>query len=855
MIEYSPSLLDALFEQTNQAAFVFDRDTLAFLLVNRAACELYGWSREEMLAMTLRDIRPEEDIKRLEHVVADKRDVAGNFTRISRHRSRGGRVFDVAVDIRRVKHEGRDASLALITDVGTVSEAERRARLLVEMAGDGLSVTAEDGHIIYMNPAGERMLGYLPGELVGHDGRALGHPDDLAAMGAALQRDPLTTRISRTLRKDGTWISLEVTTTDLRLDPAIRGYISSFRDITQRVETERALRETTKRLTYLLSATSAVTYTARAAGDFATTYVSPNVREVLGWDASAFREATFWRERVHPEDRAIVETGLAQLFEHGEHALRYRFQHADGSYRWILDGARLHGDGKGAEIVGYVVDITDRTRAEHALALSEASFRSVIELAPTMTLVHRGGIVVYANRALSERLHIPLDEMVGMNALDQIHPDDRPAIAQQITNTAEGRSTSVEARMLSRDGQVVIVRCVGVRVEFGGAPAHVVFITDLTAERELYARMAIADRLVSLGTLAAGVAHEINNPLAFVVGNIELLARELPAIVAGTSRLPLVEVQELLADARDGALRVGSIVRDLRALSRSDDARASSVDIVPVLQSCLKMMHTELRGRARIVEDLPQGLPPVCGNGSRLSQVILNLLVNASHAIPEGAPDANTIRIGAHCDGTYVHIDVADTGAGIPQALLGRIFDPFFTTKPVGQGTGLGLAISHEIVRSLGGRITVDSTVGEGTVFHIALPVARPAPAVTEAARSRLEARVLLVDDEVAVGRSIAALLAPDIEVVAVTRARDAIDRIRRGEQFDTILCDLAMPELPGDELYRVLAETSPAHAQRIVFMSGGAPGVRPPEGRPLLEKPFTEEQLRAAITSVARRA
>ncbi len=856
MIEYSSTLLEALFDRNPQPCFVFERQSLKIVAANPAACALYGWSRDEMLQLTLREIRPAEDLPRMEHIVAQRRDVPSNFTRMSRHMSRDGRVFDVEIDIRRVMFDGVPCSLAVILEVSSASETERRARMLIETSGDGLAVVAAEGHFAFINPAGERILGYGPGELTATQAIDLAHPDDAKHFAAAMLSGRTATVVSRSRKKDGTWIWIESTTTDHRLDPAIRGFISAFRDVTPRVEVERALREATHRLGYLLSATSAITYTARAFGDFSTTYVSPNVRDVLGWDPAAFQDSRFWRDRVHPDDRPMVETGLAQLFEHGEHALRYRFEHADGTYRWILDGARLHRDADTAEIVGYVVDITERTRAEQALALSEASFRSVIERSPTMTFVHRNGTVLYANAAIAERLRIPADEVIGLHALEYIHPDDRALIVQQIMRTAGGDSASVEVRMLPREGAPIVVRCAGVRVEFGGAPAHVVFCTDVTAERELYARMAIADRLVSLGTLAAGVAHEINNPLAFVIGNIELLARELPAIVAGTSRLPMREVEALLSDARDGAVRVGAIVRDLRALSRNDDGRTSSIDVVPVLQSCLKMMHAELRVRARIVESFAPDLPPVTGNGSRLSQVFLNLLVNASHAIPEGAAEANVVRVAAHTDGAFVHVEISDTGAGIPHVLLGRIFDPFFTTKPVGQGTGLGLAISHEIIRSLGGTIRVDSTVGAGTVFHIALPVARRSAAISSGLPVPVvKARVLLVDDELAVGRSIGALLAPDVEVVSVTRARDALERIRRGEMFDAILCDLAMPELPGDELYRMLEQTAPALASRVVFMSGGAPGVRAPEGRPLLEKPFTEAALRAALTSVATRA
>jgi two-component system cell cycle sensor histidine kinase/response regulator CckA len=860
MIEYAHTLLDALFEHNSQACLVFDRGTLGLLAVNRAACVLYGYTRGELLTMSLRELRPAEDIPRLEHVVAAKRHVATNFTRLSRHRARDGRVFDCDVEIRRVMFEGREASLAVVTDVSALSEVEQRYRTLVETAVDGMSVNSPDGHVMFMNAAGERLLGFLPGELVGRSSFSLANPEDAARVRVPAPGE-VVTNVVRTRCKDGVERWFESNVVNMTLDPAIRGFISAFRDITPRVEAERALRAAQSRLEFLLSATLAVTYTARAVDDFTTTYISPNVRDVLGWEPAQFcDDGRFWRARVHPEDRDLVATGLAQLFEHGGHELRYRIEHADGSYRWILDSARLHRDGDTAEVVGYVIDITARTHAEQALARSEASFRSVIERSPTMTFVHNDGIVMYANRAMTERLGFAdPSELVGVSAFEYIHPEDRAAVGEQIARTALGDAKPIEIRMLPRDGVPVIVEAAGVRVDFNGKPAHVVFCTDISARRELYARMAVADRLVSLGTLAAGVAHEINNPLAYVIGNIELLARELPALVAGRSRLDLAELEALLTDAREGAARVGAIVRDLRALSRSDDGRATAVDVVPVLQSCLKMVQGELRDRARIVEDLAPGLPQVAGTASRLGQVFLNLLVNAAHAIPEGRPETNEVRVSARAEADLVVIEIADSGGGIPARVIGRIFDPFFTTKPVGQGTGLGLAISHEIVRSLGGTITVDSTVGRGTIFRIALPVAKRSTATPPfVPKVSARARVLLIDDEIAVGRSIHALLAPDIEVVAVTHAAEALERIARGEQFDAILCDLMMPEVGGAELYRRLARDSPAAANRLVFMSGGAPGMTPPGDRPLLEKPFTEGQLRAAIervTSAAARA
>jgi PAS domain S-box-containing protein len=503
-------------------------------------------------------------------------------------------------------------------------------------------------------------------------------------------------------------------------------------------------------------------------------------------------------------------------------------------------------------------DVTARVEAEQALKRSEANFRTVLERSPTMTFVHANGRVLYANPAMAKGLGFSDPaEIIGEYALDRVHPDDRAVVLDQIARTAEGKSRRIEARMLPKTGGEVVVETEGVRIDYDGMPAHVVFCTDITERREMYARMAVADRMVSVGTLAAGVAHEINNPLTYVIGNLELLARELPSVLDGTSRIAPQELHAIVSDARDGAVRVAAIVRELRALSRSDESSKGPIDIEPVLASCLKMVGNELRHRARVFTSIAPDLPFVDATGSRLGQVFLNLLVNAAHAIPEGNVEASAIRVRAYADGGNVVVEIADTGVGIPAHVIGRIFDPFFMTKPIGQGTGLGLAISHEIVRSVGGSIAVESTPGAGTTFRVILPAAkRSAPATERAAAPAVtstHARVLVIDDEAAVGRSIQALLAPEIEVTHVTRAGEALARIARGERYDVVLCDLMMPEMSGIELFLELQRCTPALARRVVFLTGGAftdhaRDFLEQAEHPPLEKPFTEQALRAAI-------
>jgi CheY-like chemotaxis protein len=298
----------------------------------------------------------------------------------------------------------------------------------------------------------------------------------------------------------------------------------------------------------------------------------------------------------------------------------------------------------------------------------------------------------------------------------------------------------------------------------------------------------------------------------------------------------------------------------VKLFSRSHDVARGMVDVRRVLDSSSRMAWNEIRHRARLVKHYAE-VPLVDGNESRVGQVVLNLIVNAAQSIPEGHADRNEIRLVTRTgdDGRAV-IEVADTGSGIPSANLERIFDPFFTTKPVGIGTGLGLAICHRIVGELGGQIAVESEVGKGTLFRIVLPAARAAPSPTPVSTppiSSVRARVLVVDDEVAIGRMLKRSLAAHHDVVAMTSGKDALLRIAAGEVFDVILSDLMMPEVSGMEMHAQLRALAPDQAERMIFLTGGAftPAAREfldAVANPRVEKPLQLENLLAIIAGVA---
>lgn len=383
--------------------------------------------------------------------------------------------------------------------------------------------------------------------------------------------------------------------------------------------------------------------------------------------------------------------------------------------------------------------------------------------------------------------------------------------------------------------------------------------------RQMREQLVISERMASVGTLAAGIAHEINNPLATLTGNAVSALEALDRIGRQPGGEDPADAHEALRQSlgliREAAERMRLVVRDLRTFSHPGEERADQpVDVTTVLDSAIRMATPEIRQRAQLVCDYAS-VDPVAGGASRLGQIFLNLIVNAAQAIPEGAVTANRISVSVRPTGAgSVAVEISDTGCGIPPEVLPRIFDPYFTTKPPGQGTGLGLAICHRLIGAIGGSIAVESAPGAGSVFRVTLPHARPAaPAVplvaapADAAPPVRSARILVVDDEADLRRTFSRMLERDHHVNAVGSAREAEALIAGGARFDIILCDLMMPEVTGMDLYAELGRLVPEQAARMAFVTGGAFTDRArafldQAGIAAIEKPFDAATLRRFV-------
>lgn len=385
----------------------------------------------------------------------------------------------------------------------------------------------------------------------------------------------------------------------------------------------------------------------------------------------------------------------------------------------------------------------------------------------------------------------------------------------------------------------------------------IIIWTDVSGAVQQKERASRNERLVALGTMAATVAHEINNPLTYVKANIDDVREQLSGVALPNS----VDLLECLDDARQGTDRVAVIVARMLRLVRSEESEDVRCRLETVVQSAADVTGNAIRHRATLTTEI-EGAGWVRIRDSSLFQVLVNLLNNAAQAIPLSGEEKHTVRITAQRSEQWVEILVSDTGSGMTTEQKQNAFDPFFTTKPVGEGTGLGLPLAKSMIESAGGTISVESTPGVGTTFTIRLetmpdphpedssPTASPAPESSSTQR-QIRGRILIIDDEEAVARAIGRMLA-EHEVEICTSAAEALDLLGK-IRFDVVLSDVMMPQLNGYELYQRAVAQDPALHDSWIFMSGGMFGGETASriqetGCALIEKPIDSNLLRRTI-------
>ncbi|WP_224366139.1 PAS domain-containing sensor histidine kinase [Hyalangium versicolor] len=504
--------------------------------------------------------------------------------------------------------------------------------------------------------------------------------------------------------------------------------------------------------------------------NFRVRYWNPRAEAMFGWtqqEVLGGYPGQGVRPFVYEEDSELALQAVIRLRSGQErwNRCRNRNYRRDGTIiqcEWYSSALR-DADGQLLCILSQVVDVTERDQTLLQLEESERRFKSTFEQAAVgIAHVNVDGRFLRANTRLCEILGYSLHEMMTHTAELVTHPEDIARDQEQARMLLHGQQPmySMEKRYIRKGGEAIWCNLtVSLVRRQDGTPDYFISVVedisrrrraeqerDVLLAREHQARteaeelvrrrseeleatrnaLVQAERLATAGQLAAGVGHEINNPLAYVLANVMYAVEELGQLHAPVAGVDLAEVKQALVQAQKGAERIRDIVRDLRIFARGDPEVIGPVDVQAALEFSIAMAAHEIRQRAQLVRNY-EPVPFVQGNETRLGQVFLNLLLNAAQATPEGAVEQHrvTVRLCTAGEGR-VCIEVSDTGKGIAAEHLSRIFEPFFTTKPVGVGTGLGLSVCHGIVTGLGGQIEVDSHPGQGTTFRVLLPVGHP---------------------------------------------------------------------------------------------------------------------------------
>lgn len=467
-------------------------------------------------------------------------------------------------------------------------------------------------------------------------------------------------------------------------------------------------------------------------------------------------------------------------------------------------------------------------------------------ISQAICIVDGQGIVRRANRVFADLIQVPVTALPGRAWLSLVPPAWADVVARVLETPG---AAAIEIRSGDRVFAVSTTRMAG--ADIGTA---VLLFEDTTDRHHLQDQLIQSEKMSAMGQLIAGVAHDLNNPLASVVGFSDFLAEagEIPPALA-----------EPLQVIRQEAERAATIVHNLLSFARKQEGERQSQSIRPLLESTLALLRNQLMAlKVEASLEIEPGIPAIGVNANQIKQVFVNLIVNAAQAVASTKrPGVGHIWITARrwLDGCSVSI--ADDGPGIAEDLTQRVFEPFFTTKPEGQGTGLGLSISQGIVKEHGGRITLDSAPNQGATFTVELPgsgLARASGAEPVPGAIGEQLRVLVVDDEPHILHYMRATLeAWGHSVEVASDGSDAVDRAI-AQPFDVIVCDLRMPRLGGREMYEKLAEQHPAVADRVIFATGDT--VRGDTlsfleslGRPFLHKPFTLAELRTVLGGVRR--
>jgi len=858
-----------LFDSNPQPMWIYDLETLVFMAVNDAAIAHYGYSRAEFLCMTLKDIRPREDVPRLlENIaaVANGLDQAG----IWRHLTKDGRVIDVEITSHVLTFDRRRAELVMVNDVTERQrirrENTRRQRFLesiLSQAPDAIIALDSKHRVLDWNQGAVSMFGYTREEALGAD------LDDLITRGEQCEQAKVKTRQildgrrvdsfeTMRFRKDGTPLRVIASGSPLIVNGVLEGIVAVYTDISERVRTEAELRQSEERLRNIIEHSSNLFYSHTP--DHELTYVSPQSSEYFQCEPE--EAMVRWTEFV--TDNPLNRMG----FELTEKAIRTGRRQAPYELELVGKKGRksiveirespIVENGRTVAIVGSLTDVTERKRAEEALRKSHEGFLTVLNSIDATIYVadmHTHEIL-FMNRNMIESFG---RDMTGEICWKAFRGEAGPCLdctSDQLVDE-KGRPTGVYIW----DGRNAITDRWYINYDraiewIDGRMVRIQVATDISDLKQMEEVLRQAHKMEAIGTLAGGIAHDFNNILMGIQGRASILSAEL-----GPCH-PQREHSEAIEEYVKSA---AALSKQLLGFARKGRYHIQPLDISKLMLSAAEMFgrtHKEIR-----IHKKTHTAPLVVeADEQQIEQVLLNLFINAWQAMPEGGEiylesasvglDCNVCRLHDIEPGRYAKISVADTGIGMDMSTMQRVFDPFFTTKEKDRGTGLGLASVYGIVKNHGGIVNVSSELGCGTTFEIYLPISdrkiRPKPPVDQELLKGVET-VLLVDDEsivIDVGKKMLQKLG--YRVITVDSGERAVDAIRqKSAEIDLVILDMIMPGIDGGKTFdaiRGIKPDIPVILSSGYSLEGQATEIMQRGCNGFIQKPFNISQLSKII-------
>ncbi|WP_352579032.1 PAS domain S-box protein [Mesorhizobium sp. M0019] len=737
---------------------------------------------------------------------------------------------------------------------------------VVRSSLDCVIVTDEAGFVVEFNPAAEATFGYSRAEAVGRQISELivpphlrkAHANGLAAYLAGGAPRLLGRRTEQTaMRANGTEFPVELTITEARSGKR-RFFTASLRDLSQRHAADAALRASEARLAAFMKHAPVGMYLKDTDGRYL--IANPEMGKVFGRPAESAIGLSA-ADIFGPQEAAMIAENDRRVLESGQAIAIEEFLSNAAHYAWslVVRFPVLGADQQQARIGGFDIDISEQKRAAERLLRSERRFRDLTHHhpVPVVFIDSRTRQLISANPAFREIMGIgPHDEDRFRRHRWFATREDYRRL--RTLSRQQPRADGVEAQLRRLDGSAFTVSLSWRHIEMDDRPVIVGSILDLTATKAAEAELARSrealaqsERLNALGSLLAGVSHELNNPLAVVVAQAQLLEEFL----GGTAHAQRAGKIRLAAE------RCARIVKTFLAMARQRQPERRSTNINDLIRAVLGIAGYGLRTAGiEVLCRLAEGLPPLEVDPDQMHQVFYNLIVNAQHALQE-IPAPRRIEIETSLEGNDLQIVIADNGPGVPAEIRNRIFDPFFTTKAQGAGTGIGLAFSLSVVQSHNGRLALLDRA-DGAHFRLLLPVeactsSDSVEGVAAHSVAGIGCTALVVDDEREVGETMAELLEAEGFAVRIVEDGAGAKAALMSAVFDVIFCDLRMPNIDGPALFDWACQATPGIAERFVFVTGdtlGGAAARFVEraGRPVVEKPFSRDSIRRALSSLA---